>query len=240
MNDPARGAFLTLVEQIRGCTLCPLSETRTKAVPGEGNEDADVMFIGEAPGLNEDRQGRPFVGAAGGVLDQLLSSIGLARPDVYICNMLKCRPPENRDPLEPEIESCSPYLDRQIELVDPSVIVTLGRHSFRRFFPGESIKKSRGMGRPWRGRVVYPVYHPAAVLHNPRLREALEEDFLKLPELMAVGRPAPDPVSRPQESAQLGMDLGGGPSARDSRCDPGDALAADAGVPDLPRQGQLL
>jgi len=177
--------YETIVKQIASCTRCALSERRTRTVPGDGSITADIMFIGEAPGYNEDRQGLPFVGAAGNVLTQLLAGIGLRRADVYITNMLKCRPNNNRDPLNSEIAACSNYLDAQIELIDPKVIVTLGRYSFGKFFPGRSISRERGKPRPWQGRMIYPMYHPAATLHNPRLRPALEDDFRNLPLLVA-------------------------------------------------------
>ena len=169
-----------IVQRIAVCTLCALSERRTRTVPGDGSATADIMFIGEAPGYNEDQQGLPFVGAAGNVLTNLLAGIGLRRSDVYITNMVKCRPNNNRDPLSGEIEACSTYLDAQIELIDPKVIVTLGRYSFGKFFPGSSISRERGKPRLWRGRMIYPMYHPAATLHNPRLRPALENDFRNL------------------------------------------------------------
>ena len=169
-----------IVQRIAVCTLCALSERRTRTVPGDGSATADIMFIGEAPGYNEDQQGLPFVGAAGNVLTNLLAGIGLRRSDVYITNMVKCRPDNNRDPLSGEIEACSTYLDAQIELIDPKVIVTLGRYSFDKFFPGSSISRERGKPRLWRGRMIYPMYHPAATLHNPRLRPALENDFRNL------------------------------------------------------------
>ncbi len=240
MNDAVRNAYLTLLEQVRGCTLCPLSETRTNAVPGEGDADADIMFIGEAPGFHEDRQGRPFVGAAGGVLDQLLASISLRRSDVYICNMIKCRPPDNRDPHESEMKACRPYLDQQIQIVDPRVIVTLGRHSFAKFFPGEAISKSRGRPRHWRGRVVFPVYHPAAILHNPRLRPALEEDFRRLPALIATEPPDEKPSPERLSVAQLGMDLDGQPPKPVFEGQPKmNEVSESAGI-DGPRQGQLF
>ena len=240
MNDAVRNAYSTLLEQVRGCTLCPLSETRTNAVPGEGDADADIMFIGEAPGFHEDRHGRPFVGAAGGVLDQMLASIGLERSDVYICNMIKCRPPENRDPRESEMEACRPYLDQQIEMIDPRVIVTLGRHSFTKFFPGEAISKSRGRPRYWRGRVVFPVYHPAAILHNPRLRPALEEDFRRLPALIATEPPNEEPLSERLSVAQLDMDLDGRPSKPVVEGQPRMTEVSESAGIDGPRQGQLF
>ena len=173
-----------IAEQVAGCTLCELSEQRERTVPGSGAADADIMIIGEAPGYNEDKQGLPFVGAAGGVLTELLAGIGLRREDVYITNMVKCRPPSNRDPQAAEMSACADYLDRQIALIDPKVIVTLGRFSFGKFFPGRSISRERGKPRMWNGRMIYPMYHPAATLHNPRLRPALESDFRNLPEMV--------------------------------------------------------
>lgn len=162
---------------VRACTDCPLHRGRTNAVPGEGNPSADLMFIGEGPGFHEDRQGRPFVGPAGQLLEGLLASIGTNRDEVFIANMVKCRPPENRDPQPPEIAACSKYLDRQIELVNPKIIVTLGRFSLGRFFPGESITRARGKIREKDGRYVFPVMHPAAALRRPELRTTMVEDF---------------------------------------------------------------
>ncbi len=182
-----------LEEQIRGCKRCPLHETRTNAVPGEGSYTPKVFFIGEAPGRNEDLQGRPFVGAAGKLLDELLTSIGLTRSDVYITNLVKCRPPGNRDPSEGEIRACSPYLLKQIELIDPSIIVTLGRHSTK-FILGLMGRKFKSImairGRIFRGklvdreRTIMPTLHPAAALYNPNLRSLLQDDFLKLRNLI--------------------------------------------------------
>ncbi|MGD8473472.1 MAG: uracil-DNA glycosylase [Anaerolineae bacterium] len=170
---------------MKACQLCILSQGRTNAVPGEGPEDADIMFIGEGPGFHEDRQGRPFVGAAGNYLNELLEKIGMSRDDVYITNVVKCRPPGNRDPQAAEIEACRPYMDEQIALIRPRLIVTLGRFSMQRYFPGASI--SRIHGQPKRvGRVIYyPMFHPAAALHQPRWRSLLEEDILKIPDLLS-------------------------------------------------------
>ena len=176
--------FDDLVHRINTCTLCTLSQKRTQAVPGEGSRSADIVFIGEGPGFYEDRDGRPFVGPAGHLLDQLLASIGLKREDVYITNMVKCRPPNNRDPLPGEIQSCGPYLDKQLEMIAPKVVVTLGRHSFSNFFPGESISRARGKPRRWKSLVIYPMYHPAAALHNGALRPAIESDFKSLQSLI--------------------------------------------------------
>ena len=172
--------FDALVRQVETCTRCSLSEKRTRAVPGEGSRTADIVFVGEGPGFYEDRDGRPFVGPAGKLLDELLSSIGLKRDDVYITNMIKCRAPNNRDPLPGEIEACKPYLDRQFEMIAPKVVVTLGRYSFSKFFPQESITKARGKPRKWNDLHIFPIYHPAAALHNPRLRPILESDFRNL------------------------------------------------------------
>jgi DNA polymerase len=172
--------FDELVRQIHDCRKCALSEKRTNAVPGEGSLTADIMFIGEGPGFNEDRDGRPFVGRSGRFLDEMLAGIGLRRQDVYITNVVKCRPPGNRDPLPSEIEACNPYLDAQIEMIAPTVVVMLGKYSFNRFFPGESIGRARGKPRNWNGVIAYPMYHPAAALHNPGLRPIIEEDFRNL------------------------------------------------------------
>jgi DNA polymerase len=190
--------FDELVRRIRTCTLCTLSEKRTQAVPGEGSRTADIMFIGEGPGFYEDRDGRPFVGQAGRLLDELLSSIDLNRESVYITNMIKCRAPNNRDPLPSEIQSCGPYLDEQIEMIAPKVIVALGRYSFSKFFPDEPIGKARGKPRRWNGLIVYPMYHPAAALRNGSLRAALERDFQSLLPLLEKGLPS----ARPQEADQ--------------------------------------
>jgi len=178
-----------LAAEIAQCRKCALARGRTKTVPGQGPVGAKVMFIGEAPGFHEDRQGLPFVGAAGQFLEELLASIGMSREQVYICNVIKCRPPNNRDPLPEEIEACRPYLDRQIEIVRPRVIVTLGRFSMARYFPNASISQIHG--RPKRiGDILYlPLFHPAAALHQPRFRSAIEQDFQKIPELLKQAVP---------------------------------------------------
>ena len=196
-----------LVSRISACTDCGLSQGRTQAVPGSGSLDADIMFIGEGPGFHEDRQGVPFVGQAGNLLNHMLSVIGLSREDVYITNMVKCRPPNNRDPLPGELEACAPYLDEQLELIDPKVIVTLGRFSFTRFFPGQSIGRSRGKPRKWREYMVFPMYHPAAALHNPGLRPVLEDDFAALPGVIeqVIEQRTGEPESEEQPAQQLSM-----------------------------------
>ena len=205
------GDYDSLVREIESCAKCGLSRGRTRAVPGAGATDADIMFIGEGPGYYEDQQGVPFVGAAGNLLNEMLASIRLSRRDVYITNMIKCRPPKNRDPFPAEISSCSGYLDRQIEMIDPKVIVALGRFSFAKFFPNEPISRARGKPRLWNGLVVYPMYHPAAALHNPNLRPALERDFARLPGLIksVMERRAnggqPDAAPSPEPNEQMSM-----------------------------------
>ncbi len=178
---------------IKKCKKCNLWKVKTNYVPGEGNENAEVFFIGEAPGKEEDKQGRPFVGNAGKLLNELLKKIGLRREDVFIGNVLKCRPPNNRDPKPEEIEACSPYLLRQLNVIKPKVIVCLGRHSTSFIFdlfdiPFRGISRERGnvkKVRVW-NRVVYilPTYHPAAALYKPQLKEDLEEDFKKIGEIL--------------------------------------------------------
>ncbi len=174
-----------LYRAVHDCTRCPLYRGRTRPVPGEGNPQADIMFIGEGPGKHEDLQGRPFVGASGKFLDQLLHSIGYSRRDVYIANVVKCRPPGNRDPLPEELAACKPFLDRQIELVDPKVIVTLGRFSMARYFPGASISRIHGRPRRVDGRLIVPMFHPAAALYQPRWRPLITEDFQRLAKLVS-------------------------------------------------------
>jgi DNA polymerase len=170
---------------IRICPKCRLAESRTNAVPGEGPENARIFFIGEAPGFHEDRQGRPFVGAAGGFLNELLEKIGLKREQVYITNVVKCRPPGNRDPQPDEIAACRPYLDGQIELIRPRLIVTLGRFSMERYFPGASISKIHGQPKRVGNVIYFPMFHPAAALHQPRYRSLIEEDVQRIPGLLA-------------------------------------------------------
>ena len=199
--------YANLVSRISSCSNCELSRGRNKAVPGDGSLDADIMFIGEGPGFHEDRQGVPFVGQAGNLLNYMLSTIGLAREDVYITNMVKCRPPNNRDPFPVELSSCAPYLDEQLEIINPKVIVTLGRFSFSKFFPGEAISKARGKPRNWNGFAVFPMYHPAAGLHNPGLRPAMENDFRKLPDLIrdVIERKSVEPEPPQPSDQQLSM-----------------------------------
>ncbi|MDD5370220.1 MAG: uracil-DNA glycosylase [Anaerolineaceae bacterium] len=175
-----------VTEQVAVCTKCSLYHSRKKAVPGEGPADSEILFIGEGPGFYENEQGRPFVGAAGQFLEELLGSIGLKRNDVFITNVVKCRPPGNRDPEPGEIETCTGnYLNRQIEAINPKMIVTLGRFSMGLFLPG--VKISSVHGRPFKqsGRVIVPMFHPAAALHQPSLRDSVIADFKKLPGFIA-------------------------------------------------------
>lgn len=167
------------------CTKCDLCKGRTKAVPGEGNPHAKIMFIGEGPGFHEDKQGRPFVGPAGQFLEELLASINLKRADVFITNVVKCRPPGNRDPLPAEIDACNGYLDRQIAAINPQVIVTLGRFSMAKFFGGEKISVIHGRARKIDGRICIAMYHPAAGLHQQSLKESIRADFKKIPLVIA-------------------------------------------------------
>lgn len=182
-------ALSELCQQILVCPKCQaLVENRTKVVPGEGAEDANILFIGEAPGWHEDQQGRPFVGPAGQFLNELIASISLRREQVYITNVIKCRPPSNRDPLPTEIQTCRYWLDRQIELIQPKMIITLGRYSMALFFHGKSISKIHGTAQKQDNTIYYAMYHPAAALHQQSLRRTIEEDMLKIPSLLAQAK----------------------------------------------------
>ena len=174
-----------LYKEIALCQQCEIAKYRIKVVPGEGAEDADIMFIGEAPGWHEDQQGRPFVGPAGKYLDELLASVGFKRQQVYIANVIKCRPQGNRDPLPAEIQNCRNWLERQIEIIQPRMIVTLGRYSMAMFFPGKSISKIHGTAQKRNNIIYYAMYHPAAALHQQSLRQSIEDDMLKIPSLLA-------------------------------------------------------
>jgi len=166
---------------VRSCTRCGLAGTRINAVPGEGSDSPSILFIGEGPGANEDQQGRPFVGRAGKLLDELLGVVPLLRSDVYITNVVKCRPPGNRDPLPEEVRACWPYLEAQISLLKPHVIATLGRHAMNRFLPNARISDQHGRATVWRDIVIFPLYHPAAALRSTTLRQTLENDIRRLP-----------------------------------------------------------
>jgi uracil-DNA glycosylase family 4 len=200
-----REALKAVYREARDCVRCPLHQTRTQVVFGNGNADAELMFVGEAPGANEDRLGLPFVGAAGKLLDKLLEEIGLERADVWVCNVLKCRPPDNRDPHPNEIEACRDYLDRQIELIEPTVICTLGNFSTK-LLRADTTGISRLHGQEEvrvigpRAVRLYPLYHPAAALYTPSTLEALRADFHRIPGLLAAGAPPqPAPVEEVPE-----------------------------------------
>jgi uracil-DNA glycosylase len=171
--------------EVSTCSKCNLCKGRTRAVPGEGNTQATILFIGEGPGFHEDKQGRPFVGPAGQFLDELLESINLRRADVFITNVVKCRPPNNRDPLPEEIDACNDYLDRQIAAIRPQVIVTLGRYSMAKFFGNEKISSIHGRARKKDGYICIAMYHPAAGLHQASLKDVIRNDFKKIPLVVA-------------------------------------------------------
>lgn len=181
-----------VAQEVSICTKCSLHHSRNKAVPGEGPIEAAMMFIGEGPGFHENEQGRPFVGAAGKFLDELLSSIGMERTEVFITNVVKCRPPSNRDPQPEELAACNDYLERQIQAINPKVIVTLGRFSMARFLPNAKISEVHGQALRIRGRLVVPMYHPAAALHQGSLRPVIQRDFAHLPELIAKSNDTPE------------------------------------------------
>lgn len=210
MTTEREAELAKLNDEVRACPLCDLSKTRKRAVPGEGPVDAEIMFIGEAPGFHENEQGRPFIGPAGRFLDELLASIDLDRGKVYITNVVKCRPPNNRDPLPHEIEACAPYLERQLALIKPKVVVTLGRFSMAKFFPGASISKIHGQPKRIGGTFYFPMYHPAAALHRGDLVATVKADMLKLPALVEEARASKGKEgagdAEPEESPrQLGL-----------------------------------
>ena len=188
-----------LYGQIALCQKCEIAKFRSRVVPGEGAEDADIMFIGEAPGWHEDQQGRPFVGPAGQFLDTLLATINLNRQQVYIANVIKCRPTNNRDPLPTEMQNCRPWLDSQIEIIKPRIIVTLGRYSMAMYFPGKSISKIHGTAQKRDDIIYYAMYHPAAALHQQSLRQAIEADMLKIPKILAEATNVREAEPQPQQ-----------------------------------------
>jgi len=209
-----REQLVQLYKEVQSCNRCPLYETRTKVVFGAGNADADLIFVGEAPGAEEDRQGLPFVGRAGQLLNQMLEEIGLARDDVFIANVLKSRPPGNRDPLPLEIEACKPYLFEQVRLIEPRVVCTLGNFATK-LLTGSPAGITRVRGTPQvhelGGRTVFllPLFHPAAALRTPAVKETLREDFATIPELLAGPSPASGPS--PEEVAELEAEGGSTP-----------------------------
>jgi DNA polymerase len=226
--EDRRERLVSLYREASACTRCPLSETRNSVVFGAGNADADLMFVGEGPGAQEDRQGLPFVGRAGGLLNELLAGIGLAREDVFVSNTVKCRPPGNRDPHPAEIEACSGYLDRQLELIRPRVVATLGNFATRLLTRSrDPISRVRGTPQlhtlAGRQVLIFPVFHPAAALRTPSLRDSLEQDFASIRELL--DRPLPD--------SPLAPDPGADPSvAPDLRRPPEPRAAPDPGAAD--------
>ena len=211
-----------IADEVRGCTRCALANRRTLAVPGEGNVRSDVLLVGEGPGAREDATGRPFVGPAGQLLTELLRWIGWEREDVFITNIVKCRPPGNRDPEPDEAAACADYLERQERALDPAVVVTLGRHSLQRYLPGARIGAVHGrLRRSYSGQHVFPMYHPAAALHQASLRETLFRDMRGLPAALldarralederaasvqaeAVAAPAPNPAAVVDDAEQM-------------------------------------
>jgi DNA polymerase len=200
-----------IATEVSACKKCNLCKGRTRAVPGEGSPEAKILFIGEGPGFNEDQKGRPFIGQAGQFLDELLASINLRRSDVFITNVVKCRPPSNRDPLPEEISACEDYLDRQIAALQPRVIVTLGRYSMAKFFGNERISAIHGRARKKDGYICIAMYHPAAGLHQASLKNTIREDFKKIPLVIAEAErmaleapktPAPAPAAKKEEPPQ--------------------------------------
>lgn len=252
-----------LHKEIEQCERCPLAQGRGRAVPGEGPADARIMFIGEGPGFQEDRQGRPFVGPAGQFLNELLASIGLDRTKVYITNVVKSRPPNNRDPQPDEIAACAPWLEQQIAIIRPKIIVTLGRFSMARYFPGQTIGRIHGTHKKVGDQYVFAMYHPAAALHQDALKQTLRADIQKLPALLkqiedeerkaAAAATAPE---RPPEGVQAGLSLDSAPAApttpaalpdtaaarSETEPEPEPTVGPDAGEqgPDQPRQLSLF
>jgi len=192
-------ALTELNKEIECCQDCELGKHRTRAVPGEGPENAILLFIGEAPGWHEDQQGRPFVGPAGKYLEELLASINLKREQVYIANVIKCRPPSNRDPLPGEIQACSKWLNHQVELIHPKMVVTLGRYSMAKYFSNQSISQVHGKARKQDNVIYYAMYHPAAALHQGSLRKTIEADMLKIPQILARAEKITEAENEPQQ-----------------------------------------
>jgi len=251
--DERQSALETIAADVRGCTACRLHETRTLAVPGEGSAETEVVFVGEGPGLNEDRQGRPFVGAAGSFLTELLGTVGWGRSDVFITNVVKCRPPENRDPEPDEVAACAGHLRRQLAVIDPALVVTLGRHSLGSFLPGARIGQVHGTARPAATDLlppestVFAMYHPAAALHQGSLRQTLITDMGEVPRALLAAREraaafsegstaaepeavaGPEAVARPGIAADVpaAMPAADAPSARAAASTSAPAPGAD-------------
>ena len=220
-HDERLAALEDVATQVRACTRCRLHQTRTNAVPGEGSPDTEVVFVGEGPGFHEDRLGRPFVGRAGDLLTKFLATLGWQRDEVFITNVVKCRPPENRDPEPDEIAACAPYLQRQLEVLDPALIVTLGRHSLGRFMPGERISQAHGTTRPVdpatgaAAAMAFALYHPAAALRSTEVERQSYADVAQIPAALVESRarrgeggeggrlPADEPTTVEQAAAAI-------------------------------------
>ena len=242
--DERRAALDQIANEVRTCERCRLHATRTNAVPGEGDPDTEVVFVGEGPGFNEDRDGRPFVGRAGGLLVRLLAHIGWQRDDVFITNVVKCRPPDNRDPQPDEIAACAPFLRRQLQALDPAVVVTLGRYSMGTFLPGARIGQVHGTSTPAdpetgaRDALVFAMYHPAAALRTPALERDSFDDIALVPSVLLRSRerreaavaPALVPVMEPASTARE-------PAAPEPAREP--AAPLDLATADAPDDAQL-
>lgn len=194
-----------LANEIRACHQCRLAQGRKLAVPGSGPDHAEILFVGEAPGFHEDQQGLPFVGASGNLLNQLLAKINLSRKDVFIANVIKCRPPDNRDPQPDELMACRPYLDRLVALLEPKIVVTLGRFSMQLAYTGASITRIHGQPKKVDGIVYLPMFHPAAALRQANYRTLIEQDFAKIPQLLADLRAVEEVQQAPPPPEQLSL-----------------------------------
>jgi uracil-DNA glycosylase family 4 len=234
-----RAALEQIADEVRVCAACRLHEGRSRAVPGEGDPDTEVVFVGEGPGLNEDREGRPFVGRAGGLLVRLLAHIGWRREDVFITNVVKCRPPDNRDPQPDEIAACAGYLRRQLEVLDPAVVVTLGRHSMATFMPGARIGQVHGTTVPAdpatgaRDALVFAMYHPAAALRAPAIERESFEDIASVPSVLLrsrARRAGTDPGDHAEPAGAASREAGAGDAVPAG----GAAAKAQSTVPAVP------
>ncbi|HTS14420.1 MAG TPA: uracil-DNA glycosylase [Candidatus Sulfotelmatobacter sp.] len=239
--EERRATLAAIDEEVRTCTRCRLAAGRTHAVPGEGSADTEVVFVGEGPGQHEDEQGRPFVGAAGGLLTELLRSIGWKRDEVFITNVVKCRPPGNRDPEPDEMAACAPYLARQLAALDPAMVVTLGRFSLGTFMPGARIGAAHGTTRPVdpatgaRDATAFALYHPAAAFRQASLRDTLFEDMAALPQVLTDSR-----ARRRARSTAAAPDAAEAPEAAEVEALELAALTARAGTgPDVPDDDQM-
>jgi DNA polymerase len=248
-----RAALEQIASEVLDCTRCRLHEGRTRAVPGEGDPDTEVVFVGEGPGFNEDREGRPFVGRAGGLLVRLLGAIGWQREDVFITNVVKCRPPENRDPEPDEIAACAPYLRRQLEALDPAVVVTLGRHSMGTFMPGARIGQVHGTSvsadpeTGARAALVFAMYHPAAALRSPAIERESFEDMASVPSVLLRARelrasasaptraPRPEPAPAPAAAVAPAATPDAPTTAAAAEPEASPPTAADPAADDAPQ-----